>query len=382
MKSPIPPQFSLRQYAYDLPDELIAQYPLEQRDGAKLLHLLPTGAVEDTNIKNLAKYLLPGDLLVLNNSKVLPMRIFGHKQAKWAGQADTGISKNNDTKGSKVEILITSIKDERHAEALIKASRSPKPGSRIIIGTQPQSYKQNYFVVDAISNNGTYRLSTAPDQNIKDLCDKYGLTPLPPYIKREADTADRQRYQTIYAKQTEQNKHQGSAAAPTAGLHFSSELLTNIKNNGIDICELTLDVGLGTFAPIRSNDIREHKMHSEFCQMPEKVSSMLNQAKSDERRIVAVGTTSLRVLESFYDSEAHMYYSGSKDTNIFIYPGGRNITTADLLLTNFHQPSSSLLLLVCAFSGYEQIMYAYQHAINDHYRFFSYGDACLLHRKT
>ncbi|MCH9665879.1 MAG: tRNA preQ1(34) S-adenosylmethionine ribosyltransferase-isomerase QueA, partial [Gammaproteobacteria bacterium] len=375
----IPAEFDLQNYSYELPEELIAQSPLPQRDGSRLLLMGPTGKIEDALIKEIGASIdtrintnmNAGDVLVLNNSKVIPMRMFGHKEA------------NNQGPGGKVEILINSIRQDGRAEALIKASRPLHLRSRITIDDVADlgNDKKAYFEVVDITQRGEnklYLLQLFSDETIQQLCEKYGVMPLPPYIRRSASAEDRERYQTVYAKES------GSAAAPTAGLHFSEELLDQLQQQGIIICELTLHVGIGTFTPIRSRDIRQHTMHPEFCNMPQQICNTLNEARAKGRKIIAVGTTSLRTLESFWDKESACFIAGEKQTNLYIYPGKEApenvIHSTDILITNFHQPSSSLLLLVCAFGGYDKVMNAYKHAIRQRYRFFSYGDACLFHR--
>ena len=358
MPGPIPPKIDLDYYSYDLPQGLIAQHPPRNRNGARLLYIGQEGKIEDSLIKKLDSYLKRGDVLVLNNSRVLPLRLFGNKQ-------DT----NNNKIGGKVELLITKIKSEHQAEALIKASGAPKPGSHIILDKDPNTYLQ---IIS--SSNGIYLLRCAAEKNITMICEQFGATPLPPYIKRGVNSTDKLRYQTVYAKES------GSAAAPTAGLHFTNNLLKKLSDQGVHICELTLHVGIGTFTPIRSRDIRKHKMHPEYCRLSKATSDKLNQAKAKGRRIIAVGTTSLRALETFFDSTGGTFRPGAKDTSIFIYPGGQKIKSADILLTNFHQPASSLLLLICAFGGYENIMKGYKHAVDKGYKFLSYGDACLINR--
>ncbi|MBE8182883.1 MAG: tRNA preQ1(34) S-adenosylmethionine ribosyltransferase-isomerase QueA [Candidatus Portiera sp.] len=382
--------YDLGNYSYELPEELIAQEPLEHRDASKLLHVHPKnagGKLEDAKIKELGKFMQSGDVLVLNNSRVMPMRVFGRKENLEQGHSSKGQGLQG---GGKVEIMINSIRQDNKglyknwdlAEALIKSSRPLKQASRILIDAKAGIY----FEVVGISRQGEnklYQLKSGggeSNQSIQDICMKYGVMPLPPYIKRSVTEADSERYQTVYAKES------GSAAAPTAGLHFSKELLGELKQRGIIICELTLHVGIGTFSPIRSRDIRQHKMHPEFCSMTADTCSLLNQTRKNGSKIIAGGTTSLRTLESFWDRESNCFKAGDIWTDLFIYPGkdgqAKNIHSVDMLLTNFHQPSSSLLLLVCAFAGYEEVMTAYKHAIDRGYRFFSYGDACLFHLVT
>ncbi len=370
--------FNLKHYDYELPQQLIAQHPTAKREQARLLHVL-ADEVEDTSITSLPKFLVAGDIMVINNTKVMPMRLWGTKES-----------------GGKIELLINRIFNPNEAEVMGRASRPPRINSHIIIDKE-----KDVSLTLTGKKDGFWIVKSHGPNNIFDICNKYGKVPLPGYIKREVVAADSKRYQTIYAK------HIGAAAAPTAGLHLSKRLLTALEKKGVRICELTLHAGAGTFAPIREADIRKHQMHYEWCNIPQDLCDELNQARKSGNRIVAVGTTCLRALEtslnssdlvskSELDSRGTLAKKGAKSrltkdnsifkpfsgwTNAYLYPGSRCIRAADILLTNFHTPRSSLLLLVCAFSGYERIMKAYKHAINNKYRFFSFGDAMLLHRK-
>ena len=338
MTAKIPAEFNLNNYSYDLPQELIAQRPLPQRDAARMLCLgsdgtgsgagvgAGTGAdagsgadvIEDSLIKDLGTRLRPGDLLVLNNSKVLPMRLLGRKAggdteagsdgggaSRIGGDAETGPGgggtsrAGGDTEagpaGGKVELLINKILDSRKAEALIRARRAPRTGEILRVGDAELKVLDATMERDGVKLHRLELLAGGECQSILELCQARGLTPLPPYIRHFATDDDKLRYQTLYASQP------GSAAAPTAGLHFSEELLDGIREMGVAVRELTLHVGIGTFTPIRTQDIRQHKMHPEFCEMPQDLADLLNKTRAEGGRIVAVGTTSLRALESFYE---------------------------------------------------------------------------------
>lgn len=350
----LPQKFDLSSYDYKLPQELIAQYPSKRRDKARLLHLT-NNAIEDTVISQLPKFVNKGDLLVINDTKVIPMRLIGTKNS-----------------GGKVEILVNRIFNSNNFEAMIKSSRPAQINSRIFIDEQ----KDISLTVMEI-NKEFYNLKLVQGKDIHNICKKYGKVPLPVYIKRSVSSADSGRYQTVYAKKP------GAAAAPTAGLHLNKRLLAQLKKKGVNICKLTLHCGAGTFAPIRENDIRKHQIHYEWCEVSQNISDKLNQTRQSGKNILAVGTTCLRALETSLNhnkdaSEFSPYYGW---TNAYFYPAGPPIKAVDMLLTNFHIPRSSLFLLVCAFSGYDNIIKAYQHAIKNKYRFFSFGDAMLLHHQ-
>lgn len=341
--------YDLAQYQYYLPPELIAQYPVEPRDASRLLVVeRQSGAMYDRRFTDLVEYLYPGDVLVLNDTRVIPARLLGVKES-----------------GGKVEILLLR-KTGLEWEALTKPSRRLRPGYRILF---PGFEGVEAVITAELAYPGGRRLLLRNcDEEL--FISQAGHIPLPPYIERSDEAVDAERYQTVYAK------HSGSAAAPTAGLHFTTRLLEEIKARGVEIATVVLHVGLDTFRPVTCNDIRQHKMHREFYQVSAETASRLNQAREKGGRITAVGTTVVRTLETIYDINRG-YQAGQGETDCFIYPG-YEIKAIDRLITNFHLPGSSLLMLVSAFLGVEKTRQAYRHAIEQQYRFFSYGDAMLI----
>ncbi|MBP7080057.1 MAG: tRNA preQ1(34) S-adenosylmethionine ribosyltransferase-isomerase QueA [Rhodocyclaceae bacterium] len=341
--------FCLDDFDYHLPAERIAQMPLVQRSSSLLLELVD-GRLYDRQFVNLPELLNPGDLLVVNDTRVLHARLRGQK-----------------TTGGQVEVLIERLPTANHSNeaiAQIRASKSPKPGSLIRL--------EDAFVVEVVEREGEfYRLRF--DGNALELIEQYGRLPLPPYMEREAQEVDELRYQTVYAREA------GSVAAPTAGLHFDVDLLERMKQRGINSAAVTLHVGAGTFQPVRVQNLAEHQMHRERFEVPPETVQAIKQTRAHGGRVVAVGTTSLRALESSMDDTGLQV--GAGDTALFITPGYK-FRCVDLLITNFHLPKSTLLMLVSAFSGVDEIRSAYAHAIAGNYRFFSYGDAMLLHRKS
>ncbi len=336
------------QFNFDLPAELIAQHPPLQRGDSRLLHVA-TQHLYDRMFTNVVDLLLPGDVLVLNDTKVIKARLFGQKAS-----------------GGKVEVLVERVLNANEVLAQVRASHAPKPGSQLLLAEK--------LVVEMLERQGEFfRLRFHSEENVLDLLTKYGELPLPPYITHQADDADDQRYQTVFAREA------GAVAAPTAGLHFTESLLTTLRNRGVEICYVTLHVGAGTFQPVRSEYITQHQMHHERYVVPTSTVSAIQQAKRDGRHVVAVGTTSLRALESA--ARSGELQAGSGDTDIFITPGYR-FQVVDRLLTNFHLPQSTLLMLVCAFGGMHNLLTAYQHAVTQRYRFFSYGDAMLIERAS
>lgn len=334
--------YSLSDFDFELPETLIAQYPLEKRSASRLL-VVHDEQLTDSHFHHLIDYLDKDDLLVFNNTRVLKARFFGVK-----------------TTGGKIEILIERILDNRTALAKIRASKSPKDNSTILIDGQ--------LDVTVQGRQGEFYILRFPS-DIFAILEQYGHLPLPPYIERAADAYDETRYQTVFAREP------GAVAAPTAGLHFDEELLDRLEQKGVRKAYLTLHVGAGTFQPVRSENLSEHKMHTEWYTIPQETVDAVRTAKAAGRKVVAVGTTSLRALESA--SRAGQLVAGSNETDLFITPGYR-FRTVDHLVTNFHLPKSTLLMLVSAFAGYERIRKAYAHAIAQRYRFFSYGDAMLL----
>lgn len=333
-------------FNYHLPPELIAQKPLPQRSASRLLQLNKlTGAIADARFTDLIAMLQPRDLLVFNDTKVIPARLFAHKAT-----------------GGKVEILIERIETSQQALAHVKASKSPKTDSLL--------HLQDGTVCRVLGReHDLFRLRFETDREILSVLSEIGHIPLPPYIERLDDHDDLDRYQTVYAQKA------GAVAAPTAGLHFDDDTLQRLEQKGIPRSFVTLHVGSGTFQPVRVDDLNQHVMHTEFYQVSEACVEAVRNTKANGGRIVAIGTTAVRALESA--SQSGELTAGSGDTQLFITPGYR-FKTVDALLTNFHLPESTLLMLISAFAGYDSVMNAYQHAIAQRYRFFSYGDAMAI----
>lgn len=334
--------YSLSDFDFHLPQDLIAQLPLPQRSASRLLHVDGDRLV-DRMFTDIVEQLSPGDLLVFNNTRVLKARFFGAKET-----------------GGKVEVLIERVLDPRTVLAQVRASKSPHAGSKIRLA--------DAFDVVVGERAGEFFTLQFPS-DVFDLIETHGRLPLPPYIEHAADEFDETRYQTVYAKEP------GAVAAPTAGLHFDEALLERLRDKGIRFAYVTLHVGAGTFQPVRTENLAEHKMHSEWYTIAQETVDAVRATKAAGRHVVAVGTTSMRALESA--SQSGELQSGSNDTALFITPGYA-FKTVDRLVTNFHLPKSTLLMLVSAFAGYDRIRRAYAHAIEQHYRFFSYGDAMLL----
>lgn len=333
-------------FNYRLPPELIAQKPLAQRNASRLLQLnRQTGALKDSHFSDFIGMLNQDDLLVFNDTKVIPARLYANKAT-----------------GGKVEILIERIEDRNRVLAHVKASKSPKTDSRLRL--------QNGTVCEVLGReDDLFRLQFDADIDLTALLDEVGHMPLPPYIDRPDDMEDLERYQTVFAKQA------GAVAAPTAGLHFDTETLRMLDSKGIQRTFVTLHVGSGTFQPVRVDDLSQHVMHKEFFQVSESCVDAVAQTKARGGRVVAIGTTAVRALESA--SVSGELLAGCGDTRLFITPGYA-FKTVDALLTNFHLPESTLLMLISAFAGYDAVMNAYQHAIEERYRFFSYGDAMAI----
>ena len=335
-------------FNYDLPEELIAQTPLAKRDDSKLMVLnRKTGEIKHEIFHNIINYLNKGDVLVLNDTKVMPARIIGEKK-------DTGAI---------IELLLLKNIGNNRWEVLVKPAKRIKVGTTISFGNGALE-----ATCTKIGEEGIREVDFSYNGIFYEILDKLGSMPLPPYIKEKLQ--DKDRYQTVYAKNI------GSAAAPTAGLHFTKELLQEISNKGIKICYITLHVGLGTFRPVNVEDVTAHKMHSEFYQMTKEVADELNRAKQENRRIVSVGTTSTRTLETIMTKEG-TFKETSGWTDIFIYPGYK-FKAIDAQITNFHLPKSTLIMLVSAFASKEIILNAYKEAVKNKYRFFSFGDAMLI----
>ncbi len=338
----------LSDFDYDLPEALIAQFPCTDRAGSRLLHVDSLNqSLHDRIFTDIKSLLTPGDLLVLNDTKVIPARLFGQKAT-----------------GGQVEIVVERVLSETEFVAQIRASKTPKPDSLIHINKVPALSVIN-------KDEDLYRLRVITATSVMALLEQHGHVPLPPYINRTDESLDLDRYQTVYAKSP------GAVAAPTAGLHFTEQLLNELRSNDINIVTVTLHVGAGTFQPVRVENIDEHKMHSERYDVPQTVIDAIMQARQSNKRVIAVGTTALRSLEAAASSGE--LKAGSGETDLFIMPGFK-FKVVDALLTNFHLPQSTLLMLVSAFAGHELIQRAYAHAVEQRYRFFSYGDAMFINR--
>lgn len=362
-------------FYYDLPEELIAQDPLEDRSGSRLLVLdKETGAIQHKIFKQITEFLKPGDCLVVNNTKVIPARLIGEKihdlNKTVEGKVTLEINRRQDASealeeihGAKIELLLLKRRENDIWETLVKPGKKARPGTKINFGNGLLTGE----IIDMVEEGN--RLVKFTYQGIfEEILDQLGEMPLPPYITHEL--ADKNRYQTVYAKL------EGSAAAPTAGLHFTKELLAQIEAMGIPIANVTLHVGLGTFRPVKVENVLEHHMHSEFYQVTEEAANIINTTKKNGGRVICVGTTSCRTIESAAD-DAGIVKAGSADTSIFIYPGYR-FKVLDALITNFHLPESTLMMLVSALAGREHIMSAYEEAVKERYRFFSFGDAMFI----
>ena len=336
-------------FDFTLPDRLIAQHPPEVRGSSRLLVALPDMPLQDRVFGDLPDYIEAGDVLVFNNTKVMKARLFGQKES-----------------GGKIEALIERVLDSHTALAHIRSSKSPKPGTKLI-------FEGDICAVMVERADELFCLRFEGEQTVYELLEQNGHLPLPPYIERAAGADDDTRYQTVYAK------HQGAVAAPTAGLHFTDELLGRLKAKVVETAEVTLHVGAGTFQPVRVDKIEEHKMHSEWFDVPPETVAAIEAAHARGNKVWAVGTTSMRALESAA-RETGRLKAGQGDTDIFITPGYR-FRVIDRLITNFHLPKSTLLMLVSAFSSMEHIRSVYRHAVEHEYRFFSYGDAMVLGRR-
>ena len=337
-------------FQFELPAELIAQYPTQQRPASRLLYLdATTGQLIDRQFRDFPSLLRPGDLLVLNDTRVIPARL--------QGQKDTG---------GKVEVLVERLLASDQVLAHVRASKSPIPGRRLYfsegVEAEVVARQEDMFVLRFID-------PTRTEVNVAAILERLGHMPLPPYIERQDAEADRERYQTVYARE------HGAVAAPTAGLHFDTAMLQTIREQGIELAFVTLHVGAGTFQPVRVDKIEEHKMHSEWMQLTDEVVTAISRTRACGGRVIAVGTTSVRCLETAARSGKLQPYCG--ETDIFITPGYQ-FHVVDALLTNFHLPESTLLMLVSAFAGHDNIMQAYRHAVAERYRFFSYGDAMFI----
>jgi len=335
-------------FFYELPDELIAQTPLQQRDASRLLVLdRVSGEVKHRHFYDIIEYLRPGDCLVMNDSRVLPARLLGHRPT-----------------GGAVEVLLLRDLGDKKWECLCKPGRKMQPGNEVIFGDGVLS-----ATVTQVLDDGNRVVEFHYEGIFLEVLERLGKMPLPPYIK--AELADQERYQTVYSREV------GSAAAPTAGLHWTEDLLEKARNKGVKTAFVTLHVGLGTFRPVKAEEITEHHMHSELCMLSAETADILNETKRNGGRVICVGTTSCRTLESLVNEDG-TFEEKSKWTEIFIYPG-YTFKAMDGLITNFHLPESTLVMLVSAFAGREHVLSAYEEAVKERYRFFSFGDAmCIL----
>ncbi len=332
---------------YELPPEYIAQSPAPVRSGSRLLVLDgATGAIQDRRFTDLPAMLRPGDLLVMNDTRVVPARLYGRKDS-----------------GGRVEVLVERLLDDHRLLAQLRASKSPAAGMRLIL--------EGDTVARVRGRKGEFfELEFEGDESVPTLLERIGHTPLPPYITRtDDDETDRERYQTVYARTP------GAVAAPTAGLHFDAELLAVLDEMGVERGYVTLHVGAGTFQPMRVDDVEQHRMHTEIVEIGTVACEQINRARAEGRRVIAVGTTVVRALESAFSAEGVAPFTG--ETDIFIYPGFV-FRVVDAMITNFHLPESTLLMLVCAFAGRDNVLRAYRHAVEQQYRFFSYGDAMFV----
>ena len=340
---------TLDDFDFHLPPELIAQHPASERTASRLLHVVH-GTLHDRQFADLPQLIEPGDLLVFNDTRVIRARLFGQKDS-----------------GGQVEVLIERIVDRNHAVAQIRASKSPRPGSRIVL--------ENAFALTVTGRTGEqsefFTLELSGDGDLYTLIEQHGHLPLPPYITHAAAPDDEARYQTVFAR------HPGAVAAPTAGLHFDQAMLATLRARGVGLAWLTLHVGAGTFQPVRVKNLAEHRMHAERFDIPQATVDAIERTRARGGRIIAVGTTSLRALEAA--AQRGELHAGAAETDIFITPGYR-FRIVDRLITNFHLPKSTLLMLVSAFAGSDTLRAAYRHAVEQRYRFFSYGDAMLLER--
>ncbi|MDT8283557.1 MAG: tRNA preQ1(34) S-adenosylmethionine ribosyltransferase-isomerase QueA [Gammaproteobacteria bacterium] len=341
-----------REFHYNLPGHLIAQTPCEVRSHSRLLHYCRANRhIEHLQFSDISELIKKDDLLVFNNTRVIPARIYGHKDS-----------------GGKVEVLVERLTSEHQCLAHLRASKTPKPGCKITLGNSENESPQ--FVVTMEGRDGNlFVLNSTPDHTMAQIMECIGHMPLPPYISRNDTVDDVSRYQTVYAD------NPGAVAAPTAGLHFDTPLLEKLRNKGIDSAFVTLHVGAGTFQPVRSKSIEDHKMHFEYLKVPQETVDKCQQTRRNGGRIIAVGTTTVRSLETASQNGELAAYAG--ETDIFIFPGYQ-FKCIDALITNFHLPESTLLMLISAFAGRDEVMACYSEAVAEQYRFFSYGDAMFI----
>ena len=344
----------LSDFSFTLPEHLIAKYPTPDRTASRLLHLNgTTGDVHHKQFQQMLDLVEPGDLLVFNNTRVIPARLLGQKAS-----------------GGKVEVLIERIVDDNNALAHVRASKAPKPGTDLLL-------EGAVSVTVTGRQDALFELRFNGDATVLEQLEQYGHMPLPPYIDRPDEQADKERYQTVY------NQAPGAVAAPTAGLHFDDALLERLQQKGVNLAYVTLHVGAGTFQPVRVDNILEHKMHSEFAIVPDDVVNAVRATKAAGKRVIAVGTTSVRSLESsaLEASKDEVLVPYQSDTDIFIYPGFE-FKVVDAMFTNFHLPESTLIMLISAFAGKDNVLHAYEQAIEQEYRFYSYGDSMFIEKAT
>ncbi len=347
-------------FQFDLPSELIARYPTKERTASRLLYLNGnTGEFADQHFTDLLEHLIEGDLLVFNNTRVIPARLYGRKLS-----------------GGKVEALLERVLDEHRCLAHVRASKAPKEGTVLVFGEDKLGEGNGLTATMTERHDTLFELQFEGEESLFNLLQQAGHMPLPPYIDRPDEDADQERYQTVYSKVL------GAVAAPTAGLHFDQNLLAKLKEKGVNTAFVTLHVGAGTFQPVRVENILDHKMHAEYAEVSQDVVDQILQTKANGKRVIAVGTTSVRSIESAAQAvknPEHLIEPFFSDTSIFIYPG-KTFKVADALVTNFHLPESTLIMLVSAFAGYRTTMNAYAHAVAEKYRFFSYGDAMFIEK--
>ena len=340
-------------FAFELPEQLIAKYPTERRTASRLLHLDGvTGALGHHAFTDMLQFVDAGDLLIFNNTRVIPARLLGQKST-----------------GGKVEVLVERMLDDHRVLAHVRASKSPKPGATLLL--------ENAIEATMIGrHDALFELSFAGEQTVLELLEAHGHMPLPPYIDRPDEDSDKERYQTVY------NEKPGAVAAPTAGLHFDDAILAQLQDKGVQIEFVTLHVGAGTFQPVKVDNVEEHVMHAEYAEVPENVVAAIKATKAAGKRVIAVGTTSMRSLESAAkkaDETNELIVPFYEDTCIFIYPGF-NFKVVDAMFTNFHLPESTLMMLISALAGQDNVMHAYAEAIKHEYRFFSYGDSMFIEK--
>ena len=357
------------EFDYRLPEELIAQEPLAIREASRMVRLdRRSGDVQDLCFRDFPELLRPGDLVVFNNTRVFPARFYGRRSGSKSQPISARNPASRDFLQGRVEVLLTrQISQEPNEwECLVRPGRKIGVGEKLFFGEQQE-------LVAEVVHRGTFgerRIGFEPVANFFELIERFGHVPLPPYISREDRSADRDRYQTVYARE------RGSVAAPTAGLHFTPEILSQMKRRGAETAEITLHVGLGTFQPVRAEKVEEHKLHSETYSISTEAAESINRALDEKRRVVAVGTTTVRTLE-YAARNSGQVQAGRGEADLFIYPGFK-FRIVGAMLTNFHLPQSSLLMLVCAFGGKEQVLAAYRHAVSERYRFYSYGDCMFV----